>query len=536
MTVRPLLRTRVAVGLALSALVVSGCASSSDSASKKPVAKTTEQLSTGLINVDDKGTPVKGGTLTVAEYSEARSMDPTKTYSNGAAGGSALTAVYDSLMRYDWDTKTFVPQLAKSLESKDNMTWTLALRDDVTFTDGTPLNADAVVASINHYTKSYGYGFVQWMSGVAEMKALDDSTVEFTTRYPWGTFPNMLSHGPGLIMAPAAYQNPAKFAPIGAGPFTFTSYAPSESLILSANEDYFNGRPNLDSLKFVWPGGDDAKVEAMSNGDVDSAYLRDDKLVTKLMDSETAGMRWVLGQGRNVWINQREGRDTAIPEVRKALHLAWDPELYLKRNNEDVSLATTSLFDKTSPWSTGVETVKPDLDAAKKLVAQAKADGFDGTLEWAHFADSTSTQMAVSAKAILEQAGFTIELVGLKSVADQIKMMYTDHDFDLAVSALTVADEDPYLRLAGTLTPTSPTNTVGYDNPEMTTLVTELAAATGAEDGLDTMKKIEELWQADSPSLGVATGLYMQPWNANVHGVVPSTETLLLYDKAWISK
>ncbi len=537
MTLRPLLRARIVVGLAVSALLVSGCASSSDSgSSNKAATKSPDQLVSGLINVDDSGTPVKGGTLTIAEYSEARSMNPVQTYSNGAAGGSALLAVYDSLMRYDWTEKKFVPRLAESLETSDNTTWTLKLRDGVKFSDDTPLDADAVVDSIDYYTKNYGYGSLQWLSNVESTKKVDDSTIEFKTRLPWGSFPDLLAHGPGLIMAPAAYQDPANFKPIGAGPFTFASYATAESLILKANDAFWDGRPNLDQLKFVWPGGDEAKVEALENGDVDSAYLRDDKLVTKEMAKNAPGMRWVIGQGRNVWINVRKDRDTAIPEVRKALQLAWSPETYLKRNGEDVSLATSSLMPTTSEWHTGVQGPEQDLTKAKELVEQAKKNGFDGTLEYAHFADPVSTKMAVTAKAILESAGFKIELRGLKSVADQIKMMYTDHNFDLAVSAVTIPDEDPYLRLAGVTSPNSPTNSTGYDNPELNKLVAELAAATGPADGKATLTKIEEVWQADAPSLPVSTGLWMQPWSEKVHGINPTTENMLFYDKAWVTK
>lgn len=536
MSPRPLFRTRVAAGLAISALLFSACGgSSSDSeGGKTPAAKTSEQLSTGLVNVSDSGTPVKGGTLTIGEYSELRSMDPRISYSNGAAGGSALTAVFDPLMRYDWSTQKFVPQLAESLDSKDNVTWTMKLRKDATFSDGTPVNADAVVNSIAAYTdggRAYGAG--QWLTNVESTKKVDDTTVEFKTRLPWGTFPNFLSHGPGLVMAPAAYKDPAAFKPIGAGAFTFGSYKPTEALILKANDKYWGGRPNLDELKFVWPGGDPAKAEAMKAGDVDSVYLRDDKIVSKLLADKTPGMRWTLGQGRNVWINMRADRDTGMPEVRQALQAAWDPAEYLKLNGEDTSLATKSLFDETSPWYTDVETPKADRAAVADLLKAAKAKGFDGELEWAHFADPASTKAAVNAKALLEAAGFKIKLRGLTAVADQIKMMYADHDFDLAVSAATFADEDPYMRLAGVTGEKSPTNATGYSNPEMNTLVTELAAATNATDGKDTMVKIEELWQKDSPSLGVATGLYMQPWNKKVHGINPSTETLLLYDKAW---
>ncbi len=536
---RRTLRTRLAVGLVASTLLLTGCASSDDSpeSNKTPTEKTVEEMTSGLVNVDDSGSPVKGGVLRIGEYSEARSLDPTKTYSNGAAGGSALLAIYDSLMAYNWEDGTYEPRLAESLSTDDNTTWTLKLREGVKFTDGTDLDAAAVAGSIGYYLKSYGYNFMTWASNVADMKVVDKTTIEFTTRFPWATFPNMLAHGPGLVMAPAAYKNPEKFQPIGAGPFVLDDYKPTEKLVLKANEDYFGGRPNLDALEFSWPGGDTAKVESLAAGDLDTAYLRDTKSVTEAMDEGKAtGMRFVVGGGSNLWINQREGRPGAMPEVRQALNLAWDPKRYMDRVGEDSSLATKSLLPKTSPWYTGVEPQAADLDKAKELVDAAKKKGFDGKIQLLHFADASATQSATALKGMLDQAGFEVQLKALKSVADQIQAMYVTHDFDLAFSALSIGDEDPYLRLHGVTTPNSPTNTSGMDNKEIAAALTELAAASGPEDGVAALTKVEELWQADVPALNESSGIVFLPFADNVHGIVPTSETMMFYDKAWVTQ
>lgn len=87
------LRSRLAVGLVAGALLISGCASSSDSDDKKSENKKAAEnssLVSGMVNTDDTGSPVKGGTLVVGEYGEARSMDPTKTYTSGSVGGSEI--------------------------------------------------------------------------------------------------------------------------------------------------------------------------------------------------------------------------------------------------------------------------------------------------------------------------------------------------------------------------------------------------------------------------------------------------------------
>ncbi len=535
-------RARLAVALLVSALAVAGCANSSsdDGDAKKESSagglSKTEIYTTGLVgDADESGEPKQGGTLTVADFGEPRVLNPAQTYANGATGGSAMAAIYDTLMRYDFTSGTFEPQLAESLTSDDDTTWTLKLRDGVTFTDGTPLDADAVLASLKYYQANYAYQSLLLMANVADTKKTDDLTVVFTLRSPWATFPNMLAQGPGMIMAPAAYANPKAFKPIGAGPFVFEKYAPGEELVLDANKDYWAGAPHLDALRFIWLGGadDQPKLDALESGDADTAYLRDAAVVEKARDEGVSGMMFATGLGDNLWINAREGYPGADPRVRQAINYAFDPEAYVERTLNGAGLPTKSMFAESSPWYTGVTPPAADAEKAKALLEEAKADGFDGKISYSHAADASSQAGAVAIKAMLEAVGFKVTLDPVRSVADQVQKLYVDHDYDLAVGATTIPDEDPYSRLAGALGGQSPSNATGYASKEMDALLTQLQAADSPETGKATMTKIEELWDTDVPGVSIAAGGTFQPWNDDVHGIAPTTETMFLYDKAW---
>ncbi|TIC85104.1 ABC transporter substrate-binding protein [Nocardioides sp. GY 10113] len=535
-------RSRLTAALLVSTLAVAGCATSSpksDGGTKDSSTGGTSKsdiYTTGLVNVDDDGgEPQEGGTLTVADYGEPRSLDPTVTYANGATGGSALAAVYDTLMRFDFDTNEYVPQLAESLTSDDNVTWTLKLRPGVTFTDGTPLDADAVLGSLEYYNGRYGYQSLLMSSNVAKTTKVDDLTVTFTLYFPWTTFPNMLAGGPGMILAPAAYQDPQKFEPIGAGPFTFDKYAPGEELVLTANEDYFNGAPHLDALRFIWLGGadDQAKLDALESGDADTAYIRNSRVVEEAHDAGLSGMMNATGLGDALLINNRDGRPGADLRVRQAINYAFDPVTYVERVREGAGMPTKSLFPTSSPWYTGVEPTATDPEKAKELLAEAMADGYDGKISYTHGADAASQSAAVTIKAMLEAVGFEVTLDPLRSIADQVQKLYIDHDYDLGVAAMNIPDMDPYSRLAGGLGASSPSNTTGYSSQQMDNLLLQLQAAEGPEDGMATMKKIEELWDREVPGVGIAAGGTFEPWNDNVHGIVPTTETMFLYDQAW---
>ena len=537
------IRPRLVVAALASAALLAGCGSSDGTeatgtkeASAGGLSK-TEIYTTGLVDVEEPaGDPQSGGTLTIADFGEPRVLNPAVTYANGATGGSAMAAVYDTLMRYDFSTGSFEPQLAESLTSEDDTTWTLTLREGVEFTDGTPLDADAVLASLGYYQANYAYQSLLLLANVAETTKQDDRTIVFTLRSPWATFPNMLAQGPGMVMAPAAYDDPEDFEPIGAGPFELDTYAPGEELVLTRNEDYWNGAPPLDALRFIWLGAadDQPKLDALESGDADTAFLRDAAVVEKARDAGMSGMMFATGLGDNLWINAREGAPGADPRVRRAVALAFDAESYVARTLDGAGLPTKALFAESSPWHTDAEPPAADPEAARALLEEAKADGYDGTIRYSHAADASSQAGAVAIKAMLEAVGFEVVLDPIRSIADQVQKVYVDHDYDLAVAATSVPDEDPYSRLAGALGSQSPSNPTGYASLEMDALLAELQVAGDSPDeGAETMAAIEELWHTDAPGVSISAGGTFQPWNDGVHGIVPTTETMFLYDQAW---
>ncbi len=531
-------RTRVAAVLAAGTMLLAGCgngSSSSDDNSSSGDLSLAEIYKTGLVNVKaPSGDPKDGGTLTVADFGEPRVLDPAVTYANGATGGSAMAAIYDTLVRYDYTKGSWEPQLAESLTSDDNITWTLKLRDGVKFTDGTPLNADAVLASQKYYASKYAYQSLLMMANVAETKKVDDTTITYKLRSPWTTFPNMLAQGPGMIMAPAAYKDPAAFKPIGAGPFMFDQYKPGEELTLKANPDYFNGKPHLDGLKFVWLGAveDKPKLEALTSGNADTAFLRAGNIVEQARKDGLPGMMFGTGMAANFWINVREGHPGADVRVRQAINLAFDVDSFNERAREG-GISTKGFFASSSPWYTDVTPPKTNQEEAKKLLKDAMGDGYNGEITYSHGADPTSQKQAVTLKAMLEAVGFKVKLDPLRSVADQVQKIYREHTYDMAIAATTLSDIDPYTRLAGVLGSQSPSNAAGYANPEMDKLLSQLQAADSPETGKSIMAQIEKLWFDEVPGIGIAAGGTFQAWNKDVHGIAPTTEEMVLYDQAW---
>lgn len=526
---------RVAIAAVACAAMVSACASSGDDASQQSGERGRYEF--GLVgDQPDAGEPVRGGTLTFADYSEARSLDPTQTYATGASGGAALAAVYDVLMRYNTETGEHEPWVAESLESNADFTeWTLKLRDDVNFSNGTPLDAAAVVGSINYFMTNRGSDTALLAPNLKKMAATDASTVVFTMNSSWAKFPSMLAQGAGMILAPAAYAG-KEFKPIGAGPFVLDTYAPQEEMILKANKSYWNGKPHLDAVRFVWPLTDDAKLASLNDRTADVAYLRNPVTVDRALSEDHVGSLQLTSLGNIVQINNREGRPGHDVRVRKAIALALDPAVDFQRTYEGKGLPGNALFPAESTWASSVAPLSLDEAEAKKLVEEAKKDGFDGKIRYMDGTDPTSRAESVATKALLERVGFKVDIEGVASIADQIQKIYVDRDYDLSRGATSVSEGDPYQRLQTSLNSTSPSNALGYANPEMDAALVELQAAGTDEATQAAIDKIVELWNETVPAVVVGANATFIAWQDDVHGVVTTSEQMMLLGGAWKSQ
>ncbi len=541
---RPRLRYGItaAAGVAACVALVAGCASSdADTGAGNAdvgggAGASLGARAAGVVgDQPDGGTPVDGGTLSFAGYSVPSSLDPTRTQPSGSTGGTAMASVYDLLMRYDAEKSAYVPQLAESLtESDDHLSWTLTLRDGVLFSDGTPLDADAVIASINRFNDKRGANSQEWLGGVRTMTAPDQHTVVFTLNQPWREFPAMLAYGHGMILAPAAYADPDTFVPIGAGPFVVASFAPAQSIDMAPRKDYWAGAPHVAALKFVGIEGSQPKLDALETGGVQMAYLRDADVVQKA-ETRYPGFVERTDLADVIQINAREGRPGADPLVRKAIAAAIDPEVLNERAFNGAASPGSEIFQDWSQWHTDNPGPKYDPAEAKRLLDQAKAGGFDGAITYASVNDPSSRDYATATQAMLDSVGFSVDVEYVATVTDMVKRMYVDHDFDLTHGAYNIADAVPYLRLSSALRSNSSNNILGYDSPQMDGLLDRLQQAPTDDAEREVLGEIQRLVTDDVPFLPTGAAVSFVPWADNVHGAVSSSSGIMLLGGVWFS-
>ncbi|OLT02045.1 hypothetical protein BJF90_04470 [Pseudonocardia sp. CNS-004] len=189
-----------------------------------------------------EGEPKRGGTLVMAMDRAIVGFDPTVRNTNPAA-----LAVYDSLLKLNHEGKP-EPYMAKSMTSPDRgLTWVLELREGVEFSDGTPLDADAVIVNVQRHIDAAASPGHRFAEPIASMTAVDPLTVKFTLKEPFGPFPVAFASGfayggLGIIVSPAAlqqYGDDVAQHPVGAGPFVLTDWARDSHMNLRRNENYW---------------------------------------------------------------------------------------------------------------------------------------------------------------------------------------------------------------------------------------------------------------------------------------------------------
>ena len=265
--------------------------------------------------------PVEGAEITIALGSEPTSLDPHIVDDGGER--AINDNIYETLLARTPDGE-LVPSLATDLPTMvDDTTWEFALRDDVTFHDGTPFNADAVVATVERMiglieaSATDNDGFYSTITGAT---AVDEHTVQITTAGPDGVLPARM-YWLKMITPADAGKEDLSDAPNGTGPYTFVSRETGVSIELAANPDYWGDAPSIASVtyEFVSEGG--TRLAGLKAGQYD--------LITNLppQDVEQAPASAVLqGQENPIIILDVDEGITADENVRIALNLAIDKE------------------------------------------------------------------------------------------------------------------------------------------------------------------------------------------------------------------
>jgi peptide/nickel transport system substrate-binding protein len=515
--------------------------------------------------------PKVGGTVKMGMFSETAGLDPVVTNGGGTTGTTELGAIFDFLMRYDVNTKKYEPQTAESLNANAEFTeWTLKLRPGIKFTDGTDYDADAVIYGMKRHTQ-FGSRAAGMVANIKEYAAVDKLTVKFTLNAPWANFPYVLSYTPGMIPSPTAVKAACganhetiprnctfNSKPIGAGPYKVESYRAKESINLVRNDTYYGGKPYLDAVSFVVLSGAPASYDALNTDTLQVAFLREPEIVKKALDEKKVdnyiNLQWLggvalLNNGKLNCRNQLPAPNctgkpdgvttldtiTSDVRIRKAIAAALDVNVINQRANAGAGYPGGEFFQKNSKWASTAPVNTFNLDEAKRLVSQVKAEGkWDGSLRVnCHNAPSRQS-WAESMRTLLTAAGFNVKLKNDYDTNSLVADILTNKSYDLGCWGFNFAEEAPEVALQQAVLSTSTANAMNYVNPEVDAQIKIVREGKTDAERKAALDKIQEIWRTDMPTAVYEAVPEMIAWQKKVHGLKMNAGTVVLFDEAWV--
>jgi peptide/nickel transport system substrate-binding protein len=348
--------------------------------------------------------------VTIVLSEELDLVDPCMA-SRSNIGRVILENISETMTELDARGGGLKPRLAASWEPVDNDTWRFKLQPGVKFSDGSDFDAEDVAYSLARTTSDkitceIGAKFFGGMKLTTEV--VDPTTIDITSDPAQPILPLLMST---LTIVPTG-TDPNAFVrePIGTGPYVLSEWNAGQNIILTRNENYWGEKPEVEKATYVFRSDDAVRAAMVAAGEADIAPT------IAPQDATNPKTDYSYPNSETVYLRI----DHAVPpfndrRVREALNLAIDREAFLGTILPDSTiLATAMVPPSTIGWNPDLKPYAFDVERAKALLAEAKADGVPVDAEITligrtnNFANVTETMEALLA--MLKDAGFNVTL------------------------------------------------------------------------------------------------------------------------------
>jgi peptide/nickel transport system substrate-binding protein len=517
----------------------------------------------------DGGVPQHGGTLKVSFFPDNPTfscIDPFQVY--WIESRTIIRNFADSLTDQDPATDKIVPWLATSWEiSPDGKTYTFHLRDGVTFSNGTKVDAQAVAADAQGWIDTvkatngtaYGASYIQGLTGAT---VVDPLTVQFHLSQPNSSFLQATSTTNLAITDPSEYQETPTDrclgkGLVGSGLFVFDHYTPKVETVLTKRTGYHwasplatnQGEAYLDKVVFNYVTEDSVRTGNLISGAIDIDWPRnpfspqDETLIQK--SGDTVDKRPLPGVSYTQFANTSAGHPLSDPQVRQALYKAEDLKTYASTVFGPDYPVVQGAFDSTTPnFKSESSKLAYDPNGAEQIL---QSDGWtvgNGGFRYKNGQELTLdypvTQFSDGAELLqaqLKQVGINLALRTL-TPAQQATYL-PDGDYDLTVNYFTRADPGALQFIINPDVANSKALAERSASPDVTAHIQGLfAKAIQTTDQAQTTQAYDDL-QDYLIDQGVSFPLFERVQeagvNSHVHGLAFTSESFLRLNDVWKS-
>jgi peptide/nickel transport system substrate-binding protein len=471
------------------------------------------------------GVAKKGGTVTFIQGGDINTLDNAKIVTAASNQGPIGDALYGTLLWYDSTTGKTQFTMADSLTSKDGITWTLKLKPNLKFTDGTPLDAAAVKFNWERFKDPLlGSPARGAANAMASLTVVDPQTLTIVLAKANHSFPALFGfYALNWIGSPTAIQAMGADwgkKPVGAGPFMIQSYTPSQGAVLVRNPNYYDKNlPYLDQINFTVNPDTVQAIQTVAAGQAQATVTSARNFDVQGIQQGLGAVALTMGGGPTLTFNVKKPPFNDLT-ARKAVSLAFDPNVLNEsvfNGNEQPGINMfapgTLYYDKSITLPVNLKGgVNPD---AQKLFDQyAAANG--GPLKFT-ITRSPSINSVGAAQSIQTQfASYKNVTVAIEPLdAATYLTRLTSSNFE---SILAGGNGDPEPGLSELLLSNGSNQWGGFSNAEIDNVINDARAQADVKARRDDYVKLQKLFNDTVPVLIEYHLTYGVVFNKNLVG------------------
>lgn len=516
--------------LIIGLISISGCASDEFDSDASEAIEVPVKIATVIKTDEEK----KGGNLNIYLPKDVTVSNPFRTDSDAMA--DIYSIIYEKLVYIDNNNKP-QPMLAESWEvSEDGKTYTVALRSDVYFSDGSKLTSDDVVYTYN-YIKGTSSGVTKYkdvIQSISSIEKVDDTHFKVV-----GVKPGMNAlYALNFPVLSSSYNNSS--TPMGTGPYKVSTYSKNSKMVLVPNTKWWKPQPYIETITAICYNSESDALEAFANGKID--IIDTESVSSDIYRKRASADRYKLPTTKLNYLMINTSKSNLSNKVfRQALDYAIDKKKLI--NNVFISHADPA--DQPLPptdWRYNISYTQYDYDYDKavemfKSLNITQKENVDETCGLKTYSlmkgssqvsfkiliidDETDTkkkEVAKNIKSDLEKIGISVEIESKKY--DKYIAALKSGDFDIALCSVILKND---MDISGMLTNNSSAlyyiNYGKYYNSTLMSYINAYVAATKDSEIIKNSEAFQELFLDENPFICLNFEARTLLVNDNVGGI-----------------
>lgn len=426
--------------------------------------------------------------LTFVSNFPSDTMDPHLNWTPLRAG------MVETLVKINEDL-TIEPWLAEEWKSEDGQTWTIKIRDNVTFQNGNKLDAEAVKASFERLME-----VSEPMKTALKIQTMnaEGQTLTITTEVPLPQFPSELVH-PNAAIIDVTEDN-FEQNPVGTGPFSVDSFEAGTKVTLKGYDEYWDGTPNLNSVTLTFNEDANARTLALQSGDADIAFRPAIESLETLQGDKAINTDVAPSSRTHFLMYNTKTEELSDVKVRKALDAMLDRDAIVESIMANEATSAHGPFLPEFPFSPEYEQKTFNMDLAKQYLKEAGYEMVNGEA----VKDGKPLTLTVVTYSYRPELPLISELLqsnakqlGIKidiQVVENIDEYLMSNEWDLATYSLNTAPRgDASYFLNSVYMPGGAMNFAKIEHKDLQNIINELNGTIAEDKRIELAKEAVEI-------------------------------------------